>query len=183
LTVEEMEAGRATEPRLSEERKKWDANKNGTIELAEFIAYYKTRGAAPADPVKPPEEEKRAVVYRVGKLPKGLPAWFAQLDGDKDGQVGLYEWKASGKSVAEFMALDHNGDGFLTVEEVLRDQRLVARKAAANGSTVSKEPSTGSPTPSRGARGETATQSPSPGDQTTGKETEKPQRGNRRRNR
>jgi RNA polymerase sigma factor (sigma-70 family) len=51
-----------------------------------------------------------------------LPAWFAQLDSDRDGQVGLYEWKAAGRSIDEFLKMDKNSDGFLTVEEVLAYQ-------------------------------------------------------------
>ena len=69
-------------------------------------------------------------------MPKELPAWFEEADKDKDGQVGLYEWKASGKSVSEFMAMDLNGDGFITAEEVLRHQRVAAK--------VSDSPSVGS---------------------------------------
>ncbi|HYV40050.1 MAG TPA: hypothetical protein VE988_30470 [Gemmataceae bacterium] len=65
------------------------------------------------------ELNKRPVVYRVGKLPNNLPAWFVQLDTDKDGQVGLYEWRHSNKSVEEFQLMDRNGDGLLTAEEVL----------------------------------------------------------------
>ena len=67
------------------------------------------------------ELDKRATVYRVGHLPPELQrTWFEEYDTDKDGQVGLYEWTASGKSVAEFRAMDTNGDGFVTAEEALR---------------------------------------------------------------
>ena len=59
------------------------------------------------------------MVYTAAKLPPGLPAWFAQLDTDKDGQVGLYEWLAAKKPLAEFKAMDRNQDGFLTPDEVL----------------------------------------------------------------
>ena len=78
------------------------------------------------------EEERRPVVYRVGSLPKELPAWFTELDTDKDGQVGLYEWKAAGRPLADFQAMDRNGDGFLTVEEALLYQKAQA-KAGGNG--------------------------------------------------
>jgi hypothetical protein len=80
-------------------------------------------------------EEKRPAVYKYGNLPKELPAWFAQLDTDKDGQVGLYEWKKGGGDIRKFMEMDRNGDGFLTVEEVLRYQKMVAaaRKAEQGG--------------------------------------------------
>jgi len=70
-------------------------------------------------PTELDQDDAKPVVYRAGNLPKELPAWFAQLDRDHDGQVGLYEWKDSGRSLEEFRAIDRNDDGFLTVEEVL----------------------------------------------------------------
>jgi hypothetical protein len=74
----------------------------------------------PAAPTPMEEEEKRPTVHRAGKLPKGLPDWFARLDTDGDGQIGLYEWKAAGRSLDEFRKIDRNGDGLITVEEALR---------------------------------------------------------------
>jgi EF hand len=59
------------------------------------------------------------LVYHSHNLPKELPAWFRQLDTNHDAQIGLYEWKVSGRSIAEFQRMDRNNDGFLTVEEVL----------------------------------------------------------------
>src|SRR5439155_1070764 len=41
-------------------------------------------------------------------------------DNDQDAQVGLYEWKVSGRPIDEFQMYDRNQDGFITVEEVLR---------------------------------------------------------------
>ena len=121
---------------LRSERQKWDTDRNGLIDLNEFKAFYQARvqpimngGGANAanswqnytyDDTSSEEERKPPVVYRPGKLPKELPAWFVQLDTDKDGQVALYEWKASGRSLEEFDQLDRNKDGFLTVDEVLR---------------------------------------------------------------
>jgi len=124
------------------EKQKWDTDRNGLIDLSEFKAYYQARvqpaqadrgtpnqqqwpGVWPNyfswDSASPPEEERKPpVVYRPGKLPKELPSWFAQLDTDQDGQIGLYEWKASGRSLQEFDEMDRNKDGFLTVDEVLR---------------------------------------------------------------
>ncbi len=128
LSVEEIKASGQSGQSLLADLAKWDTNQNGTIELTEYVAYYKTIGGSsgPA-PVKPIEEEPRPIVYRAGKLPKEIPAWFIEADTDKDGQVGLYEWKASGKSVSEFMAMDQNGDGFITAEEVLRYQRATTK--------------------------------------------------------
>jgi len=139
---------------LRVERDKWDADHNGLIDLNEYKAYFQARmqqrmaergasgfgspGLAPgpfqAEMAAPaPEEEPKPVVYRTGKLPKDLPSWFNQLDTDGDAQIGLYEWKASGRSVDEFQAMDRNGDGFLTVQEILRYTAL-AQKNPAGGS-------------------------------------------------
>jgi Ca2+-binding EF-hand superfamily protein len=137
---------------LRAERDKWDTDHNGLIDLNEFKAYFQARmqqrmsemqngggnwwanpgiqtilPAAPAE-----EEEKKPVVYKVGKLPKELPAWFQQLDTDKDAQIGLYEWKAAGRSIKEFQEIDRNQDGFLTVDEVLAYE--AKKKNAGNGS-------------------------------------------------
>jgi Ca2+-binding EF-hand superfamily protein len=123
---------------------RYDLNKDGKISVDEYVEAYRDeqaqrgRGsrAQSGDVIlpaaAPPVEEKRPTVYRAGKLPKELPPWFAQLDKDNDGQVGLYEWKAAGKTTIEFLAMDANGDGFLTVEEVLRFQK-VNKKAGKPG--------------------------------------------------
>jgi hypothetical protein len=88
-------------------------------------------GAAPNAPAE--EEEKRPLVHRPGKLPKGLPDWFARLDTDGDGQIGLYEWRDSGRSLDEFRKLDRNGDGFITIEEALHSVKVAS---AAGGTGV-----------------------------------------------
>lgn len=115
---------------LRAEREKWDTNKDGFIDLGEYKVYLQARiqqlqserGAAMQGgqgSQQDDEEEQKPVVHRSGKLPKELPAWFAQMDTDGDAQVGLYEWKSSGRDLNEFMKMDRNGDGFLTVDEVL----------------------------------------------------------------
>jgi hypothetical protein len=65
------------------------------------------------------DDETKPTVYRAGKLPKDIPAWFEQLDTDKDGQIGLYEWVNGNRSIDEFRAMDRNEDGFLTIDEVM----------------------------------------------------------------
>ena len=105
---------------LRSEKDKWDTNRDGLINFEEFTAYFRAMvqqrmaesgrsnqgGAGGADDnalgpiiiLKPEkEEEKRPVVYRSSMLPKELPAWFRQLDTDQDAQIGLYEWKQSGR--------------------------------------------------------------------------------------
>jgi hypothetical protein len=54
----------------------------------------------------------------------GLPEWFTTLDGDKDKQVSLYEWRRVGKDVDEFLGMDLNGDGLLTTDEYSRWARM-----------------------------------------------------------
>ncbi|MFO0796283.1 MAG: hypothetical protein U0804_02335 [Gemmataceae bacterium] len=61
------------------------------------------------------------VGIRYGKLPPGLPDWFAEYDQDKDGQINMYEWRTvGGKTVAEFRELDANEDGFIAPLELIR---------------------------------------------------------------
>jgi hypothetical protein len=122
---------------LSGQFAKYDKDNNGVLDFDEFKEYWKDRAASRAGggaivwgQEAPVIEEKRPTVYRFGNLPKELPTWFEKLDRDKDGQVGLYEWKSEGKPTAEFLAFDQNGDGFLTVEEVLRFEKAKAKKEA-----------------------------------------------------
>src|SRR5262249_10799801 len=124
---------------LRAEMDRWDMNKNGQIEFEEFKEFYKSYSAARAsygggygEDQGYEEEKKKVTGWHVGNLPPELPSWFAQYDTDKDGQVGLYEWKAAGRSVKEFVDMDTNGDGFLTVEEVMRIE-MAARKKAGTG--------------------------------------------------
>jgi Ca2+-binding EF-hand superfamily protein len=142
-------------PQLRAELSRWDTNKDGLISLDEFREYMKNTvqqwqagggnwGQGPnwnsgGDQPGDDEEEKKPVVYKGGNLPKELPPWFAQYDTDKDGQIGLYEWKATGRSIEEFQKYDRNGDGFLTVEEVLRVE-APNKPAASTGQQVANVP-------------------------------------------
>lgn len=151
---------------------KWDADKDGKINLDEWLAYFKTRDQQPR-----PDEGKKKVdrpsasssggievitiedltrtdYWRAGKLPDGLPAWFKECDKNQDGQVALYEWRAAGKPIAEFLALDRNDDGLLTPDEVLRSLRDAAQANAR---------STGQQTASSTARPRGPAGPPAPG--------------------
>jgi Ca2+-binding EF-hand superfamily protein len=145
LNTDEM----AAVPELKADLARWDTNKDGKIDLNEFREYMKSRTTAwqnagqwngGGDSETPAEEEapKRPVVYRSGNLPKELDAvpWFKQLDTDNDGQVALYEWKNSGRSIEEFQKYDRNGDGFITIEEVLAYE-AAHKPAAAPGQVAS----------------------------------------------
>jgi hypothetical protein len=94
-----------------------------------------TGSAAPTVRVTVVPEEPRPAVLRPGKLPAGLPEWFLKLDTDGDGQVGLYEWRVSGRPLQEFVAMDLNGDGFITCEELLR---YLARQSPASPAGVAR---------------------------------------------
>jgi Ca2+-binding EF-hand superfamily protein len=115
----------------------WDRNGDGVISLREYKIYFRWRMedrqnralAGVIDAFSPHSHERtppdlseldqRPIVYRRGHLPAELPQWFTDLDVDEDGQIGLYEWRKSGKSAEEFLAMDRNGDGLLTAEELL----------------------------------------------------------------
>src|SRR5438128_7969698 len=125
---------------LRAERDKWDTNKDGFIDLNEYKAYFQAviqqrmaenggwnpnwqGGGIPdigSTPTPEEEEVKKPVVYHAGNLPKDIPDWFKQIDSDGDGQIGLYEWKAGGRTLDEFRKIDRNNDGFLTIDEVMR---------------------------------------------------------------
>jgi len=163
--------GVLTSDEMSEELRaelaRWDTDHNGVISFEEYKEYYKARrafllgdsggnrdgnplgadGPVSQTPAAQEEEDPRPKVYRAGNLPKDIPSWFAQLDRDQDGQIGLYEWRDSGRPLAEFLEIDQNRDGFCTVEEVMRHQKykelLASRKPApgAGGSAVNSNSS------------------------------------------
>jgi hypothetical protein len=164
LSKDEVDAGRrnrAVGQDLLDNFDRIDANKSGKIELDEFLKYLQERRqnwerrrdeeAKKAEEAQPgaqkeSELDKRPTVYRIGKMPKDLPPWFTQLDTDLDGQVGLYEWKKAGKEVAEFLAMDINGDGFVTVEELLRWQKA-QKKVQDSKNGVGSAAAGGQPAP------------------------------------
>ena len=79
-------------------------------------------------PRREEEETPRVSVSRFGKLPKEAPAFFTEYDDDRDGMVGLYEWRRHGRKSAEFVEMDLNADGYLTADEWLRYNRIAIEK-------------------------------------------------------
>ena len=88
------------------------------------------------------EEIQRPVVYRYGKLPKEVPGWFEKLDTDKDGMVGLYEWRRdteTKRQIKDFTEMDLNQDSYLTASEWLRHSKMAIEKRSEGRSSDGEE--------------------------------------------
>jgi Ca2+-binding EF-hand superfamily protein len=69
-------------------------------------------------------------------LPKELPPWFKELDKDGAGQVTMQQWREAGHDFAEFRKYDLNGDGILTVAEVLHFLKDADELMLKGGQTI-----------------------------------------------
>src|SRR4051812_31008208 len=103
----------------------------GCLALPDEARMPKSSAQAPSKGSGP----SKSKAHRPSRLPKNLPEWFKDLDADGDGQIGLYEWKTKREDVQEFTKYDINGDGFITVDEVVRSGHFTAANAppAVNG--------------------------------------------------
>ena len=153
--------------------RKWDRNRDGVIDPNEYAAYYQASLSVVSDkvasgeirlqsakalaslvqPPVPAKPEPVAFAVRYGKLPPGLPDWFAELDTDRDGQVGLYEWRRAGRPIAEFRKMDLDGDGLLTPEEYLRYVRLAQSEQPRPVATEASAPDPAAKPPKPGKKG------------------------------
>ena len=160
--------------RLKSNLAKWDKNSDGLIDMLEYREFYRESFAArmggggggggnAGDPtargiasifIEEEELDRKTIVFRAGgKMPAGLPSWFKELDdnGDKDGQVALWEWRRGGRPLDEFKEWDLNDDGFITPEEAVKV--LSVGKTGGSGSSSSRPSVGNSDTGSRPAPG------------------------------
>jgi len=146
---------------LRGQQRRWDRNRDGIIDPSEYNAFFQTHHQVVADavaageiPLKLPKgmtgptDTLPMSGPRPGGIPAkpvpGLPAWYAEYDTDGDGQVGLYEWRKKGKTIAEFTAMDVNADGYLTSRELAS---YLAAQAKPTGSPARVTiPTPGKPT-------------------------------------
>ncbi|MBC8288887.1 MAG: hypothetical protein H8E37_01085 [Planctomycetes bacterium] len=78
------------------------------------------------------------------RLTIDLPTKFSEVDKNRDGQIGLYEWDRA--KFKEFFAHDQNNDGFLTPRELTAGNPVAAspRTTLAATSRTSSTPSSSS---------------------------------------
>lgn len=119
-------------PALRVARHRWDRDNDGWISQGEYRSYFAHRLDRTyrelqqrADRSLPPLEiaapaGERPMVTRPGNLPLGLPAWFDQLDTDRDTQIGAFEWRRAAWPLEEFAKIDLNDNGFIEPHEILK---------------------------------------------------------------
>ncbi len=120
----------------------WDHDENGMINLSEYrefhVALIQQRlTERDEDGIATPwsntghdpgsmgnlSRDRKPLVYNHQNLPRDLPSWFNDRDDNEDAQVSLREWRMDKKkSLDDFVRMDRNNDGFLTVDEVIRHQ-------------------------------------------------------------
>ncbi len=105
---------------------RFDANRNGKLEREESTELGVPAGAIDSDQDGVLTREEMFAYFKeiqdqTGDLASGLPAWFYELDENRDKQISLPEYavELTDVRVDEFVALDTNQDGLLTPAEVL----------------------------------------------------------------
>jgi Ca2+-binding EF-hand superfamily protein len=97
---------------------------NGRVSKEQYREYFRRRVESKAETLEAALKSNEALMRKlhVEEIDSrtGLPAWFKTLDADKDKQISLVEWRKAGKDLKEFMEMDLDGDGLLTIDEYQR---------------------------------------------------------------
>ncbi len=110
---------------------RFDTNRNGRLESTEAKQLGVPAGRIDVDrDGELSRDELQAYFFALqeeaGDSTEGLPAWFFELDKDRDGQVAMSEFAVewTDARMAEFASLDTNGDALLTPSEVIQSQAI-----------------------------------------------------------
>lgn len=111
---------------------RYDSNKNGRLEENETVDMKLPVGMIDADRNgELTRDELFAYVQQqqdqTGGQVEGLPSWFYESDANQDKQIELTEYaqELNEETVNQFLAMDANGDGFLTTMEVLSSKSMM----------------------------------------------------------
>ena len=114
LTGKELSAGLKGDKALT----------RGRVTKAQYREYFRHRVEAKTETLETALKSNEALMRKLNPegvdSRTGLPSWFKTFDSDKDKQISLYEWRKAGKDLEEFMEMDLDSDGLLTIDEYLR---------------------------------------------------------------
>ena len=123
---------------------RYDRNRNGQLEENEWLATGIDRGEVDLDRDGIiTRDELDAWIYRsmdgrANDLSDVLPTWFFDRDFNGDGQISMAEFADhwNDEKVREFERLDADGDGFLTVREMLQAKSIVGGSYASQKAEI-----------------------------------------------
>lgn len=127
--------------------KQVDEDGNRRLDMEEYLDYFDLRVTTVTESMVKLRAEFNKLRRNDGgdDLTGGLPAWFTKYDTDKDGQIGLYEWREAGEDIAKYDAMDLDQDGLLTVGEYMRYLKKVEEEEKESSTEEEELP----PLPSR----------------------------------
>ena len=110
---------------------RFDKNRNGRLELIESLNLGLPNGEVDLNQDGSlTREELNAYLTReqeeAGPVVEGLPEWFYVLDSNRDQQISMGEYTKewTETKLKEFTSWDRNGDGLLTIAEVMQSETV-----------------------------------------------------------